>query len=156
MLLQRYNNSPNNGRNGGANAYITNNNFSPMAHYTATLEQQQQQFPHPSMYSQKKRKMDTLLEDPTGTFSSTAAVNNGGKKKKTKKKKKVVDPNAPPKPKRKTGLNKPLILSDALSELMDGDKEVNILFLFKCIKREIIVYLYIYFFKTAFKARTCS
>ncbi|KAI8326926.1 SWIB/MDM2 domain-containing protein [Choanephora cucurbitarum] len=50
----------------------------------------------------------------------------GGIKKKTKKKRvKVIDPNAPPKPKRKTGLNKPLILSPALSELMDGDKELS-------------------------------
>ncbi|KAI8981022.1 hypothetical protein BDB01DRAFT_795051 [Pilobolus umbonatus] len=50
-------------------------------------------------------------------------------KKKQKKKKnkrvKIVDPNAPPKPKRKTGLNKPMILSVALSELMDGDKELS-------------------------------
>ncbi|KAI8889198.1 SWIB-domain-containing protein [Backusella circina FSU 941] len=69
--------------------------------------------------------METLLDDPTGTLSGIAVANNGGKKKKPKKKKKVVDPNAPPKPKRKTGLNKPLILSDALSELMDGDKELS-------------------------------
>ncbi|KAL4214635.1 SWIB-domain-containing protein [Rhizopus microsporus] len=48
------------------------------------------------------------------------------KKPKSKKKKnKIVDPNAIPKPKRKTGLNKPLILSPVLSELMDGAKELS-------------------------------
>ncbi|KAI8364709.1 SWIB/MDM2 domain-containing protein [Radiomyces spectabilis] len=50
-------------------------------------------------------------------------------KKKSKAKKKKIkepeDPNAPPKPKRKTGLNKPLILSTALSAVMDGDTELS-------------------------------
>ncbi|KAI8074084.1 SWIB/MDM2 domain-containing protein [Gongronella butleri] len=47
------------------------------------------------------------------------------KSKKKKKKKEPEDPNAPPKPKRKTGLNKPLILSPQLSALMDGDIELS-------------------------------
>ncbi|KAI9255475.1 SWIB/MDM2 domain-containing protein [Sporodiniella umbellata] len=49
-----------------------------------------------------------------------------GKKAKSKKRrpKPIVDPNAPPKPKRKTGLNKPLILSTVLSELMEA-KELS-------------------------------
>lgn len=36
-----------------------------------------------------------------------------------------VDPDAPPKPKRITGLNKPLILSDALKTIMEGAIEVK-------------------------------
>lgn len=47
------------------------------------------------------------------------------KKKKKTKTKEPEDPNAPPKPKRKTGLNKPLILSPALSALMDDESEVS-------------------------------
>ncbi|KAI8332675.1 SWIB/MDM2 domain-containing protein, partial [Chlamydoabsidia padenii] len=47
------------------------------------------------------------------------------KKKKKKKTKEPEDPNAPPKPKRKTGLNKPLILSEALSALMDDEIELS-------------------------------
>ncbi|RCH98265.1 hypothetical protein CU098_008515 [Rhizopus stolonifer] len=43
-----------------------------------------------------------------------------GKKAKSKKRKPKTDPNAPSKPKRKTGLNKPLILSSVLSEFMDA------------------------------------
>ncbi|ORZ03343.1 SWIB/MDM2 domain-containing protein [Syncephalastrum racemosum] len=50
------------------------------------------------------------------------------KKKARSRKKRVrepVDPNAPPKPKRKTGLNKPLILSPALSVFVGGDLEMS-------------------------------
>ncbi|CAO3582298.1 unnamed protein product [Absidia cylindrospora] len=47
------------------------------------------------------------------------------KPKKKKKKKEPEDPNAPPKPKRNTGLNKPLILSTELSALMDGEPELS-------------------------------
>ncbi|KAI9345770.1 SWIB/MDM2 domain-containing protein [Pilaira anomala] len=73
----------------------------------------------------KKRKVNVtneLLED-----GLTVPQPQQKKKTKAKKKKvpKVIDPNAPPKPKRKTGLNKPLILSEPLSELMDGDKELS-------------------------------
>lgn len=46
------------------------------------------------------------------------------KPKKKKKKKEDVDPNAPPKPKRITGLNKPLLLSDSLQVIMEGATEV--------------------------------
>ncbi|KAI8094722.1 SWIB/MDM2 domain-containing protein [Thamnidium elegans] len=100
-------------------------NYSPMAHYNQSMQQQEQavnkmyyneyqQIQVPQTMT-KKRKPDLLDE----TLQK--------KKPKAKKKKvpKIVDPNAPPKPKRKTGLNKPLILSDALSELMDGDKELS-------------------------------
>ncbi|KAI8096683.1 SWIB/MDM2 domain-containing protein, partial [Halteromyces radiatus] len=58
------------------------------------------------------------------------------KTKKKKKKKEPEDPNAPPKPKRKTGLNKPLILSPALSALMDGDMELS--------RPEIVKRLWVY------------
>ncbi|ORZ15805.1 SWIB/MDM2 domain-containing protein [Absidia repens] len=47
------------------------------------------------------------------------------KPKKKKKKKEPEDPNAPPKPKRNTGLNKPLILSAELSTLMGGEAELS-------------------------------
>jgi hypothetical protein len=48
------------------------------------------------------------------------------KPKKKRKKKPVVDvdPNAPPKPKRITGLNKPLIISASLQTIMDGATQV--------------------------------
>lgn len=51
-------------------------------------------------------------------------------KKKVKRKRKNrkvvdVDPNAPPKPKRITGLNKPLILSQSLQTIMEGATEVK-------------------------------
>jgi hypothetical protein len=54
----------------------------------------------------------------------TMAVPVKKPKKKKKKAKEPEDPNAPPKPKRKTGLNKPLILSAPLSALMDDEVEV--------------------------------
>jgi hypothetical protein len=47
------------------------------------------------------------------------------KKPRKRKKKKLVDPNAPPKPKRITGLNKPLLLSTSLQTIMDGVTQVN-------------------------------
>ncbi|KAI9320101.1 SWIB/MDM2 domain-containing protein [Dichotomocladium elegans] len=50
------------------------------------------------------------------------------KARSTKKKvrvQEVEDPNAPPKPKRNTGLNKPLILSAALSAFVGGDAEMS-------------------------------
>ncbi|CAO3699743.1 unnamed protein product [Rhizopus stolonifer] len=47
------------------------------------------------------------------------------KPKSRKRKNKLVDPNALPKPKRNTGLNKPLILSSVLSDLLDGTKELS-------------------------------
>ncbi|KAI8149905.1 hypothetical protein BJV82DRAFT_585165 [Fennellomyces sp. T-0311] len=42
-----------------------------------------------------------------------------------KRVKQPEDPNAPPKPKRKTGLNKPLILSPELSAFVGGDTELS-------------------------------
>lgn len=47
------------------------------------------------------------------------------KARKKKKKKEDVDPNAPPKPKRITGLNKPLLLSNSLQSIMEGATEVK-------------------------------
>ncbi|KAI8886096.1 SWIB-domain-containing protein [Backusella circina FSU 941] len=58
------------------------------------------------------------------------------KKQKSKKKKLPVDPNAPPKPKRATGLDKPLILSSPLSAIMDGNTELS--------RPEIVKRLWIY------------
>ncbi|GAA5795564.1 hypothetical protein HPULCUR_000924 [Helicostylum pulchrum] len=106
----------------------------PMAHYNQSMQQQeqaankmyyneyQQQIQVPptltgTSTTTKKRKPDVLVDETV----------QQKKKPKAKKKKvpKIIDPNAPPKPKRKTGLNKPLILSEALSELMDGDKELS-------------------------------
>ncbi|KAI8357322.1 SWIB/MDM2 domain-containing protein [Choanephora cucurbitarum] len=114
VLLQRYNSNGSNSSTNSQPAY----HLPPQTNYMQYLPQQQtlqdlkmyyQSFPQ--FQPQKKTKKES-----TG----------GGIKKKTKKKRvKVIDPNAPPKPKRKTGLNKPLILSPALSELMDGDKELS-------------------------------
>ncbi|KAI8643973.1 SWIB/MDM2 domain-containing protein [Parasitella parasitica] len=77
----------------------------------------------------KKRKSTTnsadLLEDHLLHQQVGGAIQKKKTKAKKKKTPKIVDPNAPPKPKRKTGLNKPLILSPALSELMDGEKELS-------------------------------
>lgn len=47
------------------------------------------------------------------------------KRKKKKSHQQVEDPDAPPKPKRNTGLSKPLILSASLSVIMGGDREVS-------------------------------
>jgi hypothetical protein len=46
-------------------------------------------------------------------------------KKPRKRKKRPVDPNAPPKPKRITGLNKPLLLSTSLQTIMNGATQVS-------------------------------
>lgn len=68
---------------------------------------------------QKKRKMmDLSMEVPT-----TMKKKSRSRKKRPKE---PEDPNAPPKPKRKTGLDKPLILSAALSAFVGGDAEVSI------------------------------
>ena len=76
----------------------------------------------------KKRKATSNNIDLMEDHLLQQQAGSGVQKKKTKAKKKkipkIIDPNAPPKPKRKTGLNKPLILSPALSELMGGEKEV--------------------------------
>ncbi|KAI8994748.1 SWIB/MDM2 domain-containing protein [Pilobolus umbonatus] len=61
------------------------------------------------------------------------------KKKSRKRKKKVIaaiDPNAPPKPKRITGLNKPLLLSPELSSIMNGERELS--------RPEIVKHLWYY------------
>lgn len=90
---------------------------------------QQLQQPH-NLQMNKKRKANAgannldLLEDHLLQQQAGGGIQKKKTKAKKKKVPKVVDPNAPPKPKRKTGLNKPLILSPALSELMDGEKEV--------------------------------
>lgn len=81
------------------------------------------QEPTPTKQKQKKPKA------PHATASPSGGVNGGRvKKRKTRRKKLPVDPNAPPKPKRNTGLNKPLILSSSLSAIMDGATEVKYLF----------------------------
>ncbi|KAI8367081.1 hypothetical protein BD560DRAFT_400036 [Blakeslea trispora] len=126
VLLQRYNSNGSNSSTNSQPAY----HLPPQANYMRYLPTHQpqalqdlkmyyQSFPSFQSQPPKKTKKQELLEQQPG----------GGiqkKKSKTKKKRvKVIDPNAPPKPKRKTGLNKPLILSSALSELMDGDKELS-------------------------------
>lgn len=86
-------------------------------HHQQQHQLQQMQGQMPLDMNQKKRKG---MED----FGELAVP----KKKTRAKKKRVkepVDPNAPPKPKRKTGLNKPLILSPELSAFVGGDPEVN-------------------------------
>ncbi|OBZ81796.1 Upstream activation factor subunit spp27 [Choanephora cucurbitarum] len=118
VLLQRYNSNGSNSSTNSQPAY----HLPPQTNYMQYLPQQQtlqdlkmyyQSFPQ--FQPQKKTKKES---SPAGGIQK--------KKPKTKKKRvKVIDPNAPPKPKRKTGLNKPLILSPALSELMDGDKELS-------------------------------
>ncbi|CDH60546.1 hypothetical protein RO3G_16596 [Lichtheimia corymbifera JMRC:FSU:9682] len=67
---------------------------------------------------QKKRKMmDLSMEVPT-----TMKKKSRSRKKRPKE---PEDPNAPPKPKRRTGLDKPLILSAALSAFVGGDAEMS-------------------------------
>ena len=116
--------------------YYNNDNLD-LYHHHQQQQQQQQQHYHPQTQQQmiqqqpsqqgKKRKGSMIGSELI--MDEALLLQNGQKKKPKAKKKrtpKIVDPNAPPKPKRKTGLNKPLILSPALSELMDGDKEVCI------------------------------
>ncbi|KAL0094686.1 SWIB/MDM2 domain-containing protein [Phycomyces blakesleeanus] len=71
-----------------------------------------------------KRAYKRKTED--GTTSVDPKVKP--KKPRVKRKPKPKDPedaNAPPKPKRKTGLNKPLIPSPALSAVLGGDTELS-------------------------------
>lgn len=78
--------------------------------------------------SQRKRKAP--IEGEHSLQQQEQQVNVKKPKRKRKKKPVVdVDPNAPPKPKRITGLNKPLILSASLQTIMDGAIQV-------CVKRE--------------------
>lgn len=65
----------------------------------------------------KKRKKPSTEDEQKTTQEK--------KKPKKKKKKADVDPNAPPKPKRITGLNKPLLLSNSLQIIMEGATEVK-------------------------------
>ncbi|KAI8967257.1 SWIB/MDM2 domain-containing protein, partial [Mycotypha africana] len=58
---------------------------------------------------------------PIPAQTRLGAINKRGGKTK-RRVQRIKDPN---RPKRKTGLNKPLILSPALSDLMDGDKELS-------------------------------
>ncbi|KAL7318774.1 hypothetical protein PS15m_001979 [Mucor circinelloides] len=152
ILLQRYNsNGSTTSSTNSQPSYLSN--YSPMAHYNVSLQhqndsnlnkmlyaqhhhQQQQQHlqqlqqPH-NLQINKKRKANAGANniDLMDEHLLQQQAGGGIQKKKTKAKKKkapkIVDPNAPPKPKRKTGLNKPLILSPALSELMDGEKELS-------------------------------
>lgn len=165
ILLQRFNsNGSTTSSTNSQPSYLSN--YSPMAHYNVSLQQQeaanlskmyyinngnnidlhhqQQQIQHIQSLQQqqqqqlhgKKRKVESTMNNSGNMIGSELLLaesglllNGQGQKKKPKGKKKktpkIVDPNAPPKPKRKTGLNKPLILSPALSELMDGDKELS-------------------------------
>ncbi|CEP17977.1 hypothetical protein [Parasitella parasitica] len=150
ILLQRYNsNGSTTSSTNSQPSYLSN--YSPMAHYNIPLQhqndgnlnkmlyaqhhhQQQQQHlqqlqqPH-NLQMNKKRKSTAnsadLLEDHLLHQQAGGAIQKKKTKAKKKKTPKIVDPDAPPKPKRKTGLNKPLILSPALSELMDGEKELS-------------------------------
>ncbi|CDH55430.1 hypothetical protein RO3G_16596 [Lichtheimia corymbifera JMRC:FSU:9682] len=79
---------------------------------------QQMQGQLPMDMNQKKRKG---MED----FGGELAVPKKKTRAKKKRVKEPVDPNAPPKPKRKTGLNKPLILSPELSAFVGGDPEMS-------------------------------
>lgn len=105
--------------------------YSPHHHHHPHHQQQQTASPlyHPSPggyntfnatsfdLDQKKRKMmDLSMEVPT-----TMKKKSRSRKKRPKE---PEDPNAPPKPKRRTGLDKPLILSAALSAFVGGDAEV--------------------------------
>ncbi|KAL9548683.1 hypothetical protein MBANPS3_005571 [Mucor bainieri] len=74
--------------------------------------------------SQGKRKAP--IEDESSLTQQEQQVDVKKPKKKRKKKPVVdVDPNAPPKPKRITGLNKPLILSASLQTIMDGATQLS-------------------------------
>lgn len=64
------------------------------------------------------------------------------RKKPKKKKKEDVDPNAPPKPKRITGLNKPLLLSNSLQVIMEGATEVIYIHIFILLFFKSNVYLF--------------
>ncbi|KAI8333999.1 hypothetical protein BC941DRAFT_433559 [Chlamydoabsidia padenii] len=84
---------------------------------------QQSQYPNllsPQQTGKKRKDMNDYMIDGT-----MAGPMKKPKKKKKTKTKEPEDPNAPPKPKRNTGLNKPLILSAALSALMDGEPELS-------------------------------
>ncbi|KAG1155749.1 hypothetical protein G6F37_008259 [Rhizopus arrhizus] len=65
-----------------------------------------------------------LHQEPVNHAESGKKVKRQ-KRKKKKSGQQVEDPNAPPKPKRNTGLSKPLILSASLSVIMGGDKELS-------------------------------
>ncbi|GAN02946.1 hypothetical protein MAM1_0031d02396 [Mucor ambiguus] len=74
--------------------------------------------------SQGKRKAP--IEDESFLQQPEQQVDSKKPKKKRKKKPVMdVDPNAPPKPKRITGLNKPLILSASLQTIMDGATQLS-------------------------------
>lgn len=74
--------------------------------------------------SQGKRKAP--VDDGSSLHQQQQQADVKKPKKKRKKKPVVdVDPNAPPKPKRITGLNKPLILSASLQTIMGGATQVK-------------------------------
>ncbi|EPB87672.1 hypothetical protein HMPREF1544_05555 [Mucor circinelloides 1006PhL] len=74
--------------------------------------------------SQGKRKAP--VDDGSSLHQQQQQADVKKPKKKRKKKPVVdVDPNAPPKPKRITGLNKPLILSASLQTIMDGATQLS-------------------------------
>ncbi|KAI7897727.1 SWIB/MDM2 domain-containing protein [Cokeromyces recurvatus] len=98
--------------------YIPSTSSNSMMHYYSQQQHLQQlQQPHNHL-------LQTIKTEHIQTGGSSIQ-----KKKQTKTKRKrqakIIDPNAPPKPKRKTGLNKPLILSPPLSKLMDGERELS-------------------------------
>jgi hypothetical protein len=132
ILLQRYNSNGSTTSSTNSQPSFLSNNYHSMGHFNVPMHAQQQGvYYQQQLQAELKKRQGTmnygeLLVEDHLLHQQAAGGSIMKKKPKTKKKKKVVDPNAPPKPKRKTGLNKPLILSPALSELMDGDKEVNI------------------------------
>ncbi|KAI8056463.1 SWIB/MDM2 domain-containing protein [Thamnidium elegans] len=77
----------------------------------------------PQVVVQKKSNSNKRKKAPAEQDSNKQQERKKPKKK--KKKKEDVDPNAPPKPKRITGLNKPLLLSNSLQVIMEGAAELS-------------------------------
>lgn len=96
-------------------------------HQQQQQQQQQLEQQEDDINAKKRKKSLSVVKDELQVHEK--------KKVKRKRKKRVnpankndagdVDPDAPPKPKRITGLNKPLILSDALQTIMEGAIEVK-------------------------------
>ncbi|KAI9351702.1 SWIB/MDM2 domain-containing protein [Pilaira anomala] len=77
----------------------------------------------PQVVAQKKNNSNKRKKHSTEVDEQKLPEKKKAKKK--KKKKEDVDPNAPPKPKRITGLNKPLLLSNSLQCIMEGATELS-------------------------------
>lgn len=102
-----------------------NNNGLVVEPFTDLDATQPNKKPKKRASSQGKRKAP--VEDESSLQQQQEQQQVDVKKPKRKRKKKPVvdvDPNAPPKPKRITGLNKPLILSASLQTIMDGATQV--------------------------------